>query len=241
MKVTKREPSNLVLSNTGGDRAPGLHLSDVIKVIMYERDKKFNPNDPMDMMRIEAGFTWEEILSHSLARRYRDANPPYQGKRPEPFQKDGIWMSPDWVNPGSDWPLEEWKATKVSSKSPFMERQWYWPIQMMGYAHGMGVTAAILRVWYINGDYSYDSNKSDLTLLRDYHEYELEFTQRDLEDNWRSVLGYARRYGLLKDEEPEWHEPQQQPKSRRSSQAQPPSKRVLKFPSGRTLPKPPVA
>lgn len=254
MKVSKREQNDLVLSNTGGDRAPGLHLSDIIKKLMFERDKKFNPDSPLDMMRIDAGHTWEEIVSHALARRHRLANEPYAGHRPEPFQYDGVWMSPDWVNPDSEWPLEEWKATKTSSKSSIEERQWYWMPQILGYAYGlwrtnqMKVPAALIRVWYVMGDWSFDNKTNDLTLLRDYYEFEVEFSQRELEENWRSLIQAARKYGLIQEppkEQPAW---QKRPRleatmaRRQSSKARPKSSataRVVTFPTTRKLPKRP--
>lgn len=204
MICTRREHADLVLSNTGGDRAPGLHLSSIIKMLMYEKDKKFAPDSPMNMMAIDAGYTWEEIVSHALARRHRNTGI-VPGFRPEPFELDGVWMSPDWVNPTSDFPLEEWKSTKTSSNTNPLERQWYWMPQVMGYAYGlwrtkqMEVPKALLRVWYIMGAWDFDKT-NDLTLLRDYHEFEVEWSQRELEDNWRMLLQAARKYGLLKSE-----------------------------------------
>ena len=241
---------DLILYDTGGERAPGLHLSDIIKKEMFRRDKKFNPENPLDMMMLEVGHTWEEVLAHALQRREQKTGKK-AGYRPEPFQYQGVWMSPDWLNPDNpEFPLEEWKATKASKRNDLLDapdpRHWYWIPQFMGYAEGIEevlgipVPGCLVRAWYINGDYTYEAKNGEHTMLRDYLTYRVTFSKQEKQDNWTRLMGYAKRDGLI-GEEPEWHEPQQQPKSQRSSQAQPPSKRVLKFPSGRTLPKPPVA
>ena len=241
MICTRRDPAaSLTLSTTGEGRAPGLHLSDIIKRMQWERDQKYRPDSAPDLMTLEYGHTWERVLENALRARHQEANQPYRGHRPAPLMVDGIWMSPDWLDPASEFPLEEWKATKVSSKTPFQERQWYWMPQVMGYLHGLRVAGqitaykALLRVWYINGDYTYDAKNSDLTLLRDYHEYELSFTPREIQENWRTLLSHAKKYGLLpsepqqeKEQTTSWRNPKSKPTappSRPSSPAPRPSR-----------------
>mgnify|MGYP003393005229 CR=1 FL=1 len=237
MICTRRPPdASLSLSTTGGERAPGLHLSDIVKRMQWERDQKYKPDSAPDMMTLEYGHTWERVLENALRERHQEANIPYRGHRPDAIQVDGIWMSPDWLNPGAEFAAEEWKATKVSSKTPFQERQWYWLPQIMGYLHGLRTTKQIaaykclLRVWYINGDYTYESKSSDLTLLRDYHEYELSFTPREIQENWRSLVSHAIKYGLLpaapQEQETTWQKRSSQTETpRKSSKPAPPPSR----------------
>ena len=250
MKILHREQPHLVLSTTGEDRPEGLHVSSIIKQWMFEQDRKFNPDDPMDMMRIEAGHTWEEILSSSLATRHRRANEPYAGHRPGAIQVDGIWGSPDWIDPDFRWPLEEWKATKAHTKWKLEEKHWYWLPQVMAYLYMLlelgtvTIPAALLRVWYINGDYSYKSQFDDLTLLRDYHEFELTFSARELKENWLKLNRIADKYamrGIPRFEAEDTCRSSNQPKTslKRKRASKPPARssgtRMITFPATRKL------
>lgn len=208
MKVTKFEAGpDLTFSTTGEDRAPGLHLSDIIKTMQFERDAKFNPDRPLDYMLLEQGHTWEEVLAHAIQRRWLAANPIQHGYRPDQLNVDGVWMSPDWFEPkDADYgvPLvEEWKATKTSQNKVLEDHQWYWVVQLKSYLYGMSkklnqrLTQGRFRVWYINGDYTWESKNSDLTLLRGYVRYDVEFGWREIVDNWKSVIQQAKKHGLL--------------------------------------------
>lgn len=202
MKVLFAGPDpDLVMRNTGDDRKEGLHLSDITKRMAFEKDKKLNPNSPIDAMVLERGFNWESILERALSDRHER-----NGHRPEQFQEDGVWMSPDWVDPDADVQLEEWKATKKTSKRGFDDVGWHWLPNTMAYLRGLlrrkvaRVLRARFRIWFINGDYSYESKNSDLHLLNEYWKVDVEFDKRDLEENWRQILQAGRKYGLLKSE-----------------------------------------
>lgn len=196
------------------DRPAGCHVSTIIKQMLIERDaKKYGDDSPIDADTIERGYVWEEVLSDALLRRHGGQ----EGFRPDPFQVDSVWMSPDWFNPESEFPLEEWKATRVSRKSDITDRHWYWFVQIGCYLKGTGGTKARLRVWYMNGDYS-EKTKRDPRLLTSYVRFTLEYSQREIDENWRSVIGTAKKHGLL-TEDPEWASTakktsQQEPKSR---------------------------
>lgn len=204
-------PEPLTMTNTGADRKEGLHLSDITRRMTYERDRKLKPDGPIDAMVLERGFTWESILELALSARHERP-----GYRPDQIQEDGIWMSPDWVNPDGDIQLEEWKATKKSKNRGFDNISWHWMPNSMAYLRallrrGDVTTRAVrFRIWWINGDYSYESKTSDFHLLEDYWTADVEFTQRELDENWRSILSHAEKYGLLKTpprEEASWRRP----------------------------------
>lgn len=238
------DPEPIVMRNTGADRKAGLHLSDITKRMVFERDKRLNPDSPIDAMVLERGFTWEKVLELALAERHERP-----GYRPEQIQEDGIWMSPDWVRPDGDIQLEEWKATKKSNKTnTFDSISWTWLPNIKSYVRAMlkrkliRRAAARIRVWFINGDYSFESKTSDFHLLNDYWRYDLEFDKRELEENWQSILSHGRKYGLLKgDPEETWASKQSPTTRKRSSEAPPPSRktgRLLTYPSTKTSPKP---
>jgi hypothetical protein len=201
MRILAAGPSSdLDLANTGEDRPAGVHLSDILSRMAWEKDRKYNPDAEKDLMIFEQGHTWETVLSRALAARQ---NRP-AGYRPEPMQEDGVWLSPDWINPEGQIQVEEWKATKKSLKS-YEQKIDEWAPQGMSYLRaalkrGTAKSLVVLwRVWFIVGDWSFEA-KGDLTLLRDYWDIPVEFTKRDLEENWRRVIAFGHKCGLLKGE-----------------------------------------
>lgn len=223
-------------------KAGTVKITDITSRMYAEKEGKLGKDDPMDMMRIEAGFVWEECLNAGYAARQRKLHPDIEWDRhkPEARCKDDIWMGPDFYNPEAEYPLEEWKATKKSSKHNFEEAHWWWMPQLKGYALGWRTLKLKLRVWYINGDYSWESKNSDLTLLRDYVTYAITFTKRDLLENWQMLLTNATRYGLLPLKPVFEEEPCQTPRSPKRNDSQPlgsspPPRRGSTPPSGKVL------
>ena len=187
---------DLLMSVSGEDRAPGLHLSDILKRVIFERDKTFNPASPIEAMVLERGFTWEFILERALAARHQRP-----GARPAQIQEDGVWLSPDWVS--DEGVHEEWKATKKSTRWNFLEKNWYWMPQAQAYLRALLRRNLVqdsftrFRVWHINGNYSYRAKTSDFHLLDDYWRYDVAFTARELDENWQQLLSAGMRFGLL--------------------------------------------
>ena len=215
MRILRAEPCTDLIQgvnmiNTGHDRLEGLHLSDITKRMAFERDRKLNPDSPIDAMTLERGFTWEYVLERcGLSERHK--RPGYRPEQlPEPTggKPDKVLMSPDWCNPDdSDAQHEEWKATKKSLKRvtehDFYEIGWHWLINTKCYLRAMARRGMIrtlvtrFRVWFINGDYSYESKSSDFHLLNDYWMFDIEHDKRELEDHWTSVLSHGFHYGLI--------------------------------------------
>lgn len=195
------------MRNTGEDRPDGVHLSDILTRMAWEKDKKYHPEAPKDLMQFEQGHTWERVLEQALSARHERP-----GHRPDPIQHEGIWCSPDWIN--GDGLLEEWKCTRKSSKS-FEQKLDEWGPQVMAYLHVLLTKKIIkkpivrIRTWFLVGDWSFEA-KGDLTLLRDYYKFDIEFDKRDLENKWREIVQAGRKFGLLKtlSEEPTWRRPQ---------------------------------
>lgn len=205
MNIVAAGPSeSLTLTNTGEDRPAGVHLSDILKRRAFERDKRFNPENPIDAMTLECGFTWEEVLSGALKRRHgRRA-----GYRPEPILHDGVWVSPDWINPDGLYQHEEWKATRKSTKN-YEAKIDEWKDQCKSYVYVLlkhkliTRPASRLRVWFMCGDWSFES-KGDYTLLRDYWDIDIEWDIREVTETWVSVLNDGVRFGLLKPKDLQW-------------------------------------
>lgn len=241
MRILSAGPSSdLELSNTGEDREPGLHLSDILVRMAWEKDRKYNPDAEKPLMIFEQGHTWEEVLSRALAARHRRSG----GFRPKQFQEDGIWMSPDWVNPDADIQHEEWKATKKSTKN-YEKKIDEWGPQIKCYVRAMlrrkeiKRPATRMRVWFINGDYSYE-NDGDLSLLKDYWDIDIAYDKRELDEHWSGVLAFARRHRMLEEQKPWDDRPRLNQRiaerARKQAGSPPPRSRgkapVTTFPSG---------
>jgi hypothetical protein len=144
---------------SGLPRAPGLHLTAVIKSLMNKLGHgKTAPGWEMNVCA-DIGFLWED----ALAWAYRDKRMGCTCHgitgdifRPPPMQIDGIWMSPDGVGPdiegGEPWANHEYKCTWRSvNKSPLDD--FYWSTQFQSYARGLGTRVTIVHVMYLLGDY----------------------------------------------------------------------------------------
>lgn len=210
MRILAAEPDpSLFFHNSGEDRAAGVHLSDILSRMAWDRDKKYHPDAPKDLSMFECGFIWETALDRALAARHGAR----AGYRPDQLEEDGIWMSPDWVNPDADVQCEEWKATRKSINKA-AEKVEEWAPQAKSYLRALlkrGLATAPIvrwRVWFMMGDWTFE-NKGDLTLLKDYYRIDVEFTKRELEENWRGIVAAGHKYGLLKapPEERAWRRP----------------------------------
>lgn len=168
----------------GTGRSPGLHLQDIIRFrwVKESRQAKIPVQDQEDWdsnIYIDLGATWEE-------RQVR--NKPYYMAQGE-MTRDGVIMTPDTLD-ARDGSVVEFKLTTKSyswftdpKKNPFIEfKRWWW--QIMSYCRAYGSRRAKLIVCFFNGDYKPPKPKVVC--------FGLEFSQEELDDNWRVLMQYAR-------------------------------------------------
>lgn len=157
-------------------RAEGIHLGHVIKSLETSVGLGYKGDGFNDMqLTAEVGLLWERALSKIMGEKY--------GIRPPQMQLDGIWMSPDGIgdDPAGEEPmvLEEYKATWKSTKG-MPEENFYYMCQVKSYCHALGTPVAVMRIFYLMGDYKGSGPQYRVARYR--------FTQRELEDNWRMIL-----------------------------------------------------
>ena len=177
------------------ERSTGLHASQ----IWEDLDRKLNTKGrtPMELAKLEEygtiGFVWERVLENVLAELTVDSNPS-RYLRPGEQQMDGVYMTPDYVDTdfaGDEtcWlGVEEWKVRWCSvNKGDDLEKNfWKILVQIKAYCRVMVTLRARLRILFIVGNW-----RDDITpKLRTW---ELEFTQRELDENWSMLIGHARR------------------------------------------------
>ena len=101
---------------------------------------------------------------------------------------DGIAMTPDGWEPEAR-VLHEYKSTWKSSNRE-IEDQWRYMTQIKSYCRGMACNRAKLYVLYLMGNYR--DVRQPVTKC-----FELEFSQRELDDNWKMLVSHAKKVGLL--------------------------------------------
>lgn len=180
-------------------RSKGLHLSTIISKLRDRliagtaRRASLDSSAVLVSPFIEAGILWEPVLEEGLRRKYATFRPE------EIISPEGIAMSPDGFNPERVCG-EEYKWTWKSCRGGLVDEYgmprdkflpWFWQIE--AYAKWMGVQEFILRVFFVNGDYSRGPGGGP-----QFKSYLLTFSDGELEENWRMIVNVAREEGLLK-------------------------------------------
>ena len=172
-------------------RQVGIHLSDVAHYIATVMKTDYKPGDGFKDMELtaEIGLLWECVLSRIMRDKY--------AFRPPQVQRDGIWMSLDGIAPPNPfevvWTLsgdpigevplvvEEYKCTwRSSNKTP--DTNFVYMTQIKSYCHVMETTTAIMRIFYLMGNYKGSGPV--------YRIARFTFTPWELEQNWKMVVKY---------------------------------------------------
>jgi len=158
-------------------RAEGIHLGEVISHVANRSGFGYRGDGFTDMeLTAEIGLLWERALSQIMRDKY--------AVRPPQINVDGIWMSPDGIapDPQGEVPLvvEEYKATWKSVRTPPTDNFNYMA-QVKSYCRAWDTRVAVMRIFHIMGDY-----KGSGPI---YRVARIVFTQKELDDNWRMILG----------------------------------------------------
>jgi hypothetical protein len=182
------------IGQSTGPRTRGVgivHLSDIYKILMQRlQPKRFSNERPMDMTRVQVGLLFESMLEEALIRRFSVSRPG------EVVSDEGIYMSPDGVNP-TLLAGEEYKATYISSAKGItdedgqpLDKFVHWFVQMKGYAKWLGVTRFILRVLFLAGDYSFPIGPQ-------FKSWDITFTDEEIDENWTMLRNIGVEEGLI--------------------------------------------
>lgn len=114
--------------------------------------------------------------------------------RPPEVELDGIIGSPDLISAELGM-LGETKCTWGSSKhladlENGTGKYWIWLVQIKGYLKMLRMLRCRLFALFVNGNYK-NGYQPELA-VRD-----LEFTQKEIDENWRMITDHARRKGWL--------------------------------------------
>lgn len=193
-------------------RTPGLHMSDIYGSLFKKLDpKRFNKPGPPDELAMEYGTAFEESLEEAIAGRLSER---MLGARPGEFaaMPDGrvvavgtpgsIIFSPDHFLFNGVTRLGEFKSTRMTISGGIRDEKYdKWYVQMKAYAKPLRMRFARLYVLFINGHGKWKPFEvPEVGLLPSgplLLAWDIEFTQRELDDNWAMLMRHAREEGML--------------------------------------------
>lgn len=181
-------------------RSQGVHISGIIRCIAVEMgvlkadtvdDARLADvrviTDPVAILRICIGLSWEDWYIHNILTKDGVI------KHPGEMRVDSIHMTPDGesletrIVKGKQkhvMVVHEVKATYKSVNTVGdLSSQWLWVTQAKCYCVGMQTRFARFHILHLCGDYKFPI-KPDLIC------FDVEFTQKEIEDNWELMTAY---------------------------------------------------
>lgn len=214
----------LVLAQNAPDftRSPGLHMSGIYnsmyKAIDPKRyDKRDEDGEPeeLNLAKLEAGMGFEQRLEPNIEKTYGGCRP---GELFTQHARDcsaygrpvrdgsvlchcgaGVAYSPDWLFTEHDpMILGEFKFSWYSNRDfPELDKFDKWLCQCQAYLIHLKLTTVWVFPFWVNGAYPRGKDgwvppTPDFTRA-----YEIEFTVKELVNNWNAMLRHAWKAGLL--------------------------------------------
>lgn len=180
-------------------RSPGLHLSEIYNALYEEMEPdRFKKGDGPDKVKMEMGSAFEEVLEIALASRILGERPSEfaalaSGKVVPVGTPRSIIFSPDYLIFNGVMRLGEFKATWMSIRQGIEDKRFdKWRTQMKGYCYPLKTRFARLYVLFVNGDYTYKPPYGGTHLRA----WDIEFSQRELDDNWSMLMRFAVKKGM---------------------------------------------
>lgn len=204
--IVTSHPVSLILPQPRQARSAGVHLSGIIRCIATESgilkpewaeelslvDAR-TITDPVAVTRICMGLAWEEWYIESQLPEVLD--------HPGEMLLDGVYMTPDGeelttlIVDGRRQHVLKLHEVKLTYKSrrtveaSGLMNQWMWLAQTKGYCKVAVTRFVDLHVLFVCGDYSYPIRPIPYC-------YEIEFTQDEIDENWRLMTDYHQTFLL---------------------------------------------
>jgi hypothetical protein len=183
---------DLVGVSPGGRTHEKLHISDLYGRYYEVTDpKRFKHTGPPNPLYLEMGLTFEQMLEDKFKERMSGVSRPG-----ELTTAEGIVYSPDLIIFNGVTRLGEIKLTWMSSKEmpdteanglpPKFEK---WITQIMAYSFHLETPYARLIAFFVNGAYK--------QMVPELRAWDLEFTSRELHENWDKLIRLARHEGMI--------------------------------------------
>lgn len=172
-------------------RSPGEHVSEIINrlcVALGKWEESVEGQGP-PQIQLEVGNCMEDAIADALAARHARDDPGRYIHGLE-VEKDGISGNIDLLDT-RDFVVEEVKLTKRSIRHDIeSEKFWHNWVQVKSYCHMIGSHTGRLHVVFVNGNYKYDDSAESGW---QYRVWEDTWTNRELADNWRMLVGHKKQ------------------------------------------------
>lgn len=158
-------------------RSPGLHVSTLIHELAVGMGHYKESDEEINQAQFEMGNALEWAMIERMV-----ADKPYDYTRGFEIEFDGLFGSPDLLQPviRAD---HEFKCSKMSAKNgPGSEKFWKYECQLKAYLHMLGWNTGFLHVLYVNGGYEWVRGGPYRWLTWRY-----DFTANELAANWRAL------------------------------------------------------
>jgi len=195
---------NLMQHAPGAVRGVGLHMSDIYGALYKELEpKRYDRLQTGTLAESEnkAGFmgigmAFEDMLEKALRDRLTEGS----GRPDELTESEyGIIYNPDLVIFNGSTRVGEIKLTWMSSKGFPREQANGFPpkadkylTQMMAYCRCLETPYARLYACFVNGSGSFKDQFGPSLMA-----WDITFTSRELEENWRTLISYAKQKRML--------------------------------------------
>lgn len=180
MRIKPLNP--IALAENDPTRALGVHASDIYGSL-YQRlePKRYAKDEPMDWNLVALGLAWEQYLERRLHALGINATRPGEFTSPH-----GFTYTPDLFVFNGEFRVGEIKLTTMSNrgwpKDPKFDK---WMTQVKLYCHELQTPyATFYPIFVRNG-------------TAKFCPVDVEFSQRELRDNFQTLMSHARSEGLL--------------------------------------------
>lgn len=197
MKITPVPHGLEDLIGKSGPRTPGLHISSIYNDLYQDLEpKRYQRGGTPDPLRLEAGLAFESFLEQALKERLVNAERPPEFTHHESGISTPILFNPDMIVFNGETRVGEIKLTWLSSRSVPREPANNFPpkfskyfCQILAYCYCLETASAKLIGFFVNGPY--------MDMTPELLAWDLEFTSRELLDNWKMLMSHAQSKGML--------------------------------------------
>lgn len=191
MKITLAKLS-FPLTTNDPNRGKGLHVSDIYNDLYQDLEPERYRKDgvPPDLL-MSIGLAWEQYLERTLV-----ANGVLCARPGEQISPEGVLYSPDLLIVNGQDRLGEIKATWLSAKvGPTHKKFGKYLCQGMIYGYWAEIPRVRYYILHMNGIWSFKEEGGHFPMM---NIWDVEFTARELKDNYQMLMNHARDKGLLK-------------------------------------------
>lgn len=206
MKITpvKHDYVEMMAKSVNTDtRTPGLHMSDLYNALYQDLEpKRYKKDSKPDDVKMGLGLTLEQILEDGLKQRLVER--PDEQSVQVPGLSIPIYYSPDLIIFNGHTKVGEIKLTWMSSSEVprtkgidnFPSKFDKYFCQMKMYCRALEVNHAQLIVCFINGRWDWKDKENGFR--PELLVWDIEFSKRELEEEWQTVMNYGKSSGLFK-------------------------------------------